>query len=226
MTIQPVTRKDFGRIFLFVMKLALLAASFSLISGACPAGSGSFAAGSGSFTAGSGSVVSDGASGRAGGQVFIDAPVDPFGDVPSNHWAREDVDELRQLGLTIGFPDGFFKGDAGLSRFEFAALLNRLMKADPARSVILMKLADFEALLDLVKKTIEVADRARADADLANRRMDERFGSDSRGAGSVVSSRTGIYRNVMTRNGWQGERGGTSEQRRPRMRWLKDHDFR
>lgn len=193
-------------------------------------------------------VGSDGSAGRPATSGVIDAPPDPFGDVPASHWAREDVDELRKMGFTIGFPDGFFKGDAGLSRFEFAALLNRLMKADRANSVVLMKRDDFAALMDLLRKTIEVADRARAEADLANRRLDERFGPDLRSRSARIADAARARRSRTRPSLWRDEPAGhgrrvrgeergqapeapaeareSTEERRPKMRWLKDHDFR
>jgi|GEM_PF-2813124 len=49
-----------------------------------------------------------------------------FPDVETDHWAYEAVDYLQDKGLVAGFPDGEFKGDKTLTRYEFAMALARL----------------------------------------------------------------------------------------------------
>lgn len=49
-----------------------------------------------------------------------------FPDVETDHWAYEAVDYLQDKGLVEGFPDGEFKGDKTLTRYEFAMALARL----------------------------------------------------------------------------------------------------
>ena len=51
-----------------------------------------------------------------------------FLDVPSNHWAYEAVEGLRQRGLVIGYEDGNFKGDRLLTRYEFAQIVYRALQ--------------------------------------------------------------------------------------------------
>ncbi|KAF1683744.1 ESPR-type extended signal peptide-containing protein [Veillonella sp. R32] len=51
-----------------------------------------------------------------------------FPDVPKNHWAYEYVDTITKKGFTIGYPDGEFKGDRTLTRYEFAAVVYRALK--------------------------------------------------------------------------------------------------
>ena len=51
-----------------------------------------------------------------------------FPDVPSNHWAYEAVEGLRQRGLVIGYEDGNFKGDRLLTRYEFAQIVYRALQ--------------------------------------------------------------------------------------------------
>lgn len=51
-----------------------------------------------------------------------------FPDVPTNHWAYEAVEGLRQRGLVIGYEDGNFKGDRLLTRYEFAQIVYRALQ--------------------------------------------------------------------------------------------------
>lgn len=51
-----------------------------------------------------------------------------FPDVPENHWAYEYVAKLAGNGIIEGYPDGQFKGDRTMTRYEFAAMLYRAME--------------------------------------------------------------------------------------------------
>lgn len=50
-----------------------------------------------------------------------------FPDVPKNHWAYEYVSALKGNGVLTGYPDGEFKGDRPMTRYEFAAMLYKAM---------------------------------------------------------------------------------------------------
>lgn len=52
-----------------------------------------------------------------------------FPDVPENHWAYEAVETLAKSGLAVGYPDGQFKGDRSLTRYEFAEIVHRALQA-------------------------------------------------------------------------------------------------
>ena len=43
-----------------------------------------------------------------------------YDDVPKDHWAYNALDYLTERGVLEGYPDGFFKGDRTLTRYEFA----------------------------------------------------------------------------------------------------------
>lgn len=51
-----------------------------------------------------------------------------FPDVPANHWAYEYVKDLADKGLVEGYPDGEFKGDRALTRYEYAAIIYRALQ--------------------------------------------------------------------------------------------------
>lgn len=52
-----------------------------------------------------------------------------FPDVPENHWAYEYIKELGEQGLIQGYPDGEFKGNRAMTRYEFATMLARAIQA-------------------------------------------------------------------------------------------------
>ncbi|MGC8972340.1 MAG: S-layer homology domain-containing protein, partial [bacterium] len=94
----------------------------------------------------------------------------PFSDVPSTHWAYDAVNELAAKGLILGYPDGTFRGNNPLTRYELAMILSRLIpqlekiaegpKIDVSEFVTKAELA--EALADYVKLD-DLADYVKAD---------------------------------------------------------------
>ena len=51
-----------------------------------------------------------------------------FPDVPENHWAYEYLNSLQKRGILKGYPDGTFGGDRSLTRYEYAAMLYRVLE--------------------------------------------------------------------------------------------------
>ena len=45
-----------------------------------------------------------------------------FPDVPTNHWAAEQMDILSEKGVIVGYPDGTFRPDENVTRAEFASM--------------------------------------------------------------------------------------------------------
>jgi len=50
----------------------------------------------------------------------------PFPDVPIDHWAYDAVEYLASKGFVEGYPDGEFKGDRTLTRYEYAMIIARM----------------------------------------------------------------------------------------------------
>ena len=50
-----------------------------------------------------------------------------FSDVPSSHWAYDAVNELVAAGIIEGYPDGTYKGQRNLSRYEIAMIVSRAL---------------------------------------------------------------------------------------------------
>ena len=51
-----------------------------------------------------------------------------FSDVPAGHWAKEAVEALAAKGIILGFPDGTFRGNENLTRYQAALLIYRLLQ--------------------------------------------------------------------------------------------------
>src|SRR5215471_917896 len=51
----------------------------------------------------------------------------PFADVPTNHWAYDAIAGLAAKGLVEGYPDGTFRGDRAMTRYEMAMVVARLL---------------------------------------------------------------------------------------------------
>ncbi|MBP5469688.1 MAG: S-layer homology domain-containing protein [Candidatus Riflebacteria bacterium] len=47
---------------------------------------------------------------------------DPFSDVPTSHWAYEAVNSMAEKGIIQGFPDGTFKGNSNVTRYQMAMM--------------------------------------------------------------------------------------------------------
>ena len=66
-------------------------------------------------------------------QILNPLAIDPsktaeFPDVPQNHWAYQYISQLAGNGILVGYPDGTFKGDATMTRYEFATMLYRALQ--------------------------------------------------------------------------------------------------
>ena len=66
-------------------------------------------------------------------QILNPLAIDPsktaeFPDVPQNHWAYQYISQLAGNGILVGYPDGTFKGDVKMTRYEFATMLYRALQ--------------------------------------------------------------------------------------------------
>ena len=50
-----------------------------------------------------------------------------FKDVPADHWAAESVKKLADAGIVKGYPDGTFRGDKPVTRYELASAMARFI---------------------------------------------------------------------------------------------------
>jgi len=61
--------------------------------------------------------------------VFASAQTQ-FRDIPAGHWARQAVEFAVQCGLIEGFPDGTFRGNQNLTRYQAALIFFRLYQTN------------------------------------------------------------------------------------------------
>ncbi|MDK2950884.1 MAG: hypothetical protein PWQ77_549, partial [Kosmotogales bacterium] len=59
--------------------------------------------------------------------VFATSSVGLFSDIPEDHWAYEAVSNVVDAGVMNGYPDGSFKGDETVTRYELAQVLDRML---------------------------------------------------------------------------------------------------
>ena len=83
-----------------------------------------------------------------------------FPDVPKDHWAYSYVKSLADRGLLEGYPDGEFKGDRSMTRYEFAAIIYRaLQNGAPIDGDMAKSIGEFEPEINRIKDL----DRTRVD---------------------------------------------------------------
>ena len=83
-----------------------------------------------------------------------------FPDVPENHWAYQYVKALGERGYLQGYPDGEFKGDRTLTRYEYAAIIYRaLQNGAPADGNMARSVDEFGSELESIRNI----DRFRVD---------------------------------------------------------------
>lgn len=91
-----------------------------------------------------------------------------FKDVPAGHWAREAVEFLVQKGLIEGFPDGTFRGNEYLTRYQAALIFFRAIQSGALAQLkpeelqvvqrgieeVRKELADLQARYEALGKTV------------------------------------------------------------------------
>lgn len=84
------------------------------------------------------------------------AAVNPFMDVPLNHWAYDAVGQLAARGILSGYPDGTYKGNQPTTRYEMASAVAR------ALAVVDMEKASRQDVEMLKKLVVEFKDELDA----------------------------------------------------------------
>ncbi|MBC8134636.1 MAG: S-layer homology domain-containing protein [Fibrella sp.] len=70
----------------------------------------------------------------------------PFSDVPTDHWAYQAVQKLKDAGVVEGYPDKTYGGPRPMTRYEFAIAIARLMDRFPVVPPDVATKGDIEAL--------------------------------------------------------------------------------
>ena len=70
----------------------------------------------------------------------------PFSDVTPDTWAYQSVSQLANAGIINGYPDGTFKGQTNITRYEMAQMVAKAManqdRANAEQQAMLNRLAD------------------------------------------------------------------------------------
>ncbi|MBV8284138.1 MAG: S-layer homology domain-containing protein, partial [Candidatus Eremiobacteraeota bacterium] len=78
------------------------------------------------------------------------ATATPFSDVPANHWAYQAIQSLAADGLVEGYPNGRFKGDRPMTRYEMAVLIARVIAKVQSMTPSYASKADLDKLQKLM----------------------------------------------------------------------------
>lgn len=83
-----------------------------------------------------------------------------FRDIPKGHWAEEYVKRLAEIGIVTGFPDGTYRGDESVTRYQIALLIVRTLNyLDGVMKELLntptAKINSVEEVLNILKNDIE-----------------------------------------------------------------------
>ena len=120
----------------------------------------------------------------------------PLADVPQGHWAYDAVSQLVKDGLIVGYPDGAFKGNRPMTRYEAAVLTYRAVDQIEAQitagnavnqadidavrrlmAAFASELRDVEAHVAALQKTVEGHSKSladlRAEADATQLRVNQ-----------------------------------------------------
>jgi hypothetical protein len=104
-----------------------------------------------------------------------------FADVPFDHWAYKAVEQLAQVGVLEGYPNGKYIGAQAMTRYEFAVALARAY--------------------DWIKKTVGVLD------DAALKKILDRMAADGRFVGPAGPAGQNAAGSTPGRQGDQGPAG-------------------
>lgn len=70
----------------------------------------------------------------------------PFTDVEQGHWAYQSVSQLAAASVINGYPDGTFKGERNITRYEMAQMIAKAManqdRANAEQQAMINRLAD------------------------------------------------------------------------------------
>lgn len=78
-------------------------------------------------------------------------------DVPADHWARQAVALAMSKGWITGFPDGTFRGNQPLTRYQAALIFTRVLSSDALQGASSAELQVFQAGMASVQQELALA---------------------------------------------------------------------
>lgn len=140
------------------------------------------------------------------GTSFANSPEESFKDVPKDHWAYESVQKLVDSGVVTGYPDGEFKGDRQITRYEMsmvvAKAIDHYMEASDSDKELIDKLsAEFAGELNRLGKRMEKVEK-RTNSWLSGETRIRYFGNSPQVGEKLKGGDKFDFRQRLT---WQGD---------------------
>ncbi|MCH3950550.1 MAG: S-layer homology domain-containing protein [Acidaminococcus sp.] len=130
----------------------------------------------------------------------------PFSDVPAGHWAYAAVAKLAAAGIVDGYPDGTFKGDRTMTRYEMAQIVAKALAkgAIGADDKLVSEFADeLDNLGVRVARLEKNADNVKITGTVKASYSDNSGGAlDGEGDKSMARLRTDIYFTGEVNDNW------------------------
>lgn len=139
--------------------------------------------------------------------------VNPFADVPANHWAYDAISQLQKAGIIDGSGDKMFQGDKTMTRHEMAVLvaraLSRVEMADKKDQKTIEKLQK-EFAQELKKMGVGItapekkSDNAfwTGEARIRYSHHDKKDGAGQKSTGTALEERARLYIKGQISNDW------------------------
>lgn len=89
-----------------------------------------------------------------------------YPDVPTGHWAYDAITELTNDGIIKGYPDGTFKGNRNLTRYEFALALRDALASLKSRMDAIEAASNKPAVPPTVINKVETVTDPKVTAEL------------------------------------------------------------
>ena len=146
----------------------------------------------------------------------------PFSDVTPDDWAFQAVSDLSVQGVVEGYPDGSFKGERNMTRYELAQIIARLMAKEDQLN------AEQQATLD--KLAGEYADElANLGVRVAN--LEKKVGNISWSGDARMQYQHALGENTKYEDSWNGRmrinvEGQVNDQVTVNGRFVNEMDFK
>jgi hypothetical protein len=145
--------------------------------------------------------------GMTGEVIDAQAQADALKDIPPNSWAYQAIVDLVNDGIIVGYPDGTFKGNRPLTRYEAAVLTERAVQyltkklANPvtAPQVTQKDIDTLRALLDEFRGDIDALKLKVSDIDTRLKKVEAT--QDRAKIGAVYFIRPGTFSEAVSAYG-------------------------
>ena len=146
----------------------------------------------------------------------------PFSDVTPDDWAFQAVSDLSAQGVVEGYPDGSFKGERNMTRFELAQIIARLMAKEDQLN------AEQQATLD--KLAGEYADEL-ANLGVRVSNLEKKVGNISWSGDARMQYQHALGETTKYKDSWNGRmrinvEGQVNDQVTVNGRFVNEMDFK